>query len=161
MSTVCQNSWIPLINSCFVCGLISRRRYSFNSCHKFSIGFMSGDSGGDFHQLIPFSSKNSEAKREVCFGSLSWKNRCESGYTLAINGFNVLFKISVYITASIFPSNIHRPVLPRKLMPPHTCTLTGCFALREQEQGAFYVCYSIHWMYIYALHCIMYSLHFT
>ena len=30
----------------------ARVRYSFSSCHRFSIGFMSGDSDGVYHQLM-------------------------------------------------------------------------------------------------------------
>ena len=56
--TVSQNFSMPEMSSSFVEGLISRLMYSFSSCHKFSIGLRSGDSGGVFHQLIPSSAKN-------------------------------------------------------------------------------------------------------
>ena len=42
------------------------------------IGFRSGDSGGVFHQLIPCLSKMLVAALEVCLGSLSCMNLCES-----------------------------------------------------------------------------------
>ena len=45
-SAVSQNCVIPEIGSEFVCGLTSCRIYSLRSCHKFSIGLKSGDSGG-------------------------------------------------------------------------------------------------------------------
>ena len=51
LSTVCQNAIIPSVGSSFVCGLIL---YSFHSCHKFSIGLQSGDSGDAIHQFIAF-----------------------------------------------------------------------------------------------------------
>ena len=51
------------------------RTHTFNLCHKFSIGFASGDSGGVRHQLIPLSVKNACARRDVCFGSLSCMKR--------------------------------------------------------------------------------------
>ena len=51
--TVCQNERIPLTKSCFTFGLTSRQ---INSCQMFSIGFRSGDSGGVFHHVKPFSS---------------------------------------------------------------------------------------------------------
>ena len=44
--TVSQKLSIRIMSSCFVLGLTSRRIYSFNLCHMFSIGFASGDSGG-------------------------------------------------------------------------------------------------------------------
>ena len=54
--TVLQNLRIPSTNSSLVRGLTSRRINSFSSCHIFSTGLRSGDSGGVFHQLIPFAS---------------------------------------------------------------------------------------------------------
>ena len=50
-----------------------------SSCHKFSIGLRSGDSGGVCHQLIPFSSMNFFACFDVCLGSLSRTNLCVVG----------------------------------------------------------------------------------
>ena len=41
-----QNCLIPSISCCLFIGFTSRLKNSFNSCHKFSIGFISGDSGG-------------------------------------------------------------------------------------------------------------------
>ena len=70
-SNVFQNSLIPSISSNLVCGFTSQRTYSFISCHKFSIGFISGDSAGVCHQLIPLSMIHFCTWREVCFGSLS------------------------------------------------------------------------------------------
>ena len=46
MSTVVQNCLIPFTSSSFVFGFISRHMNSFNSCHKVSIGFKSGDLAG-------------------------------------------------------------------------------------------------------------------
>ena len=40
--------------------------FTFNSCHRFSIGLASGLSGGVFHQLIDFSAKSARARRDVC-----------------------------------------------------------------------------------------------
>ena len=45
-----QNSRIPATCSSFVDGFMCFRRYHFNSCHKSSIGFKSGLSGGVSHQ---------------------------------------------------------------------------------------------------------------
>ena len=58
------------VSSCFISSLTFRRKFSFNSCHRFSIGLQSGDLAGVFHQLIPFSAKNSDANLDVCLGSL-------------------------------------------------------------------------------------------
>ena len=74
--TVFQNSWMPLTSSSFVRGFTSRRRYSLSSCHMFSIGLKSGDSGGVGHHRTSFSSKNVCASRDVCLGSLSCMNLC-------------------------------------------------------------------------------------
>ena len=46
-------------------------RTNLELCHKFSMGFESGLSGGVRHQSTPFSAMNSQAFREVCLGSLS------------------------------------------------------------------------------------------
>ena len=43
-------------------GLISRRINYLNSCHTFSIGLQSGNSGGVHHQLIPLELKKVCAK---------------------------------------------------------------------------------------------------
>ena len=56
--TVSQNAMIPCTSSALFCGFTSRRRYSFSSCQRFSIGFRSGLSGGVLHQLTPSSWKN-------------------------------------------------------------------------------------------------------
>jgi hypothetical protein len=43
--TVAQNALIPSMSSAFVLGFTSLQIYSFSSCHRFSIGLKSGDSG--------------------------------------------------------------------------------------------------------------------
>ena len=67
--------------------------HTFNLCHKFSIGLMSGDSAGVLHQYTPLLVKKSLAAFEVCLGSLFAINRWPSGYTDCIKGmiqdFNV------------------------------------------------------------------------
>ena len=65
VSTVFQNCFIPDISSDFVVGFTSCLMNSFSSCNTFSIGFMSGDSGGVFHQFTDSFSKNSLATRDV------------------------------------------------------------------------------------------------
>ena len=60
--------------------------HTLNSCHRFSIGLASSDSGGVFHHLIPRTAKNAAARRDVCFGSLSCINLWLCGYTVRING---------------------------------------------------------------------------
>lgn len=59
--TVSQNSMAPCLSSSLFLGLTSLRKYSFNSCQRFSIGFKSGDSGGVFHHVILLSLKKSLA----------------------------------------------------------------------------------------------------
>ena len=66
-------------SSALVVGFTSRRIYSLSSCHRFSMGFMSGDSAGVFHQLTSCSWKNAWALRDACSGSLSCINLCCSG----------------------------------------------------------------------------------
>ena len=51
-STVFTNRVTHVTSWDFVVGFTSRLRNSFNSCQRFSMGFMSADSGGVFHQLI-------------------------------------------------------------------------------------------------------------
>ena len=48
--------------------------HTFNSCHIFSIGLASVESGGARHQFIPLSAKKACAQREVCLGALSCMN---------------------------------------------------------------------------------------
>ncbi len=127
--TVCQNDTIPSINCCCVWGFTSRLIYSLSSCHKFSIGFMSGDSGGVHHQLMALSSKKACACFDVCLGSLSCLNLWPSGSVCSRKGTNVWSRIMVYSGAFIFPSKIQTSVGPLLLIPAHTCTLVGCFAL--------------------------------
>ena len=73
-----QNSLIPSTSSSFVFGLISLLMYSFSSCHIFSMGFRSGDSGGVFHYLILLVVKKSLPRFEVCLGSLSFTQLCSN-----------------------------------------------------------------------------------
>lgn len=61
---------------------------TLSSCHRFSIGFASGLSGGVLHQLMLLAVKNSWAFREVCmFGIIVlhesmtvWVHTLEEGY---------------------------------------------------------------------------------
>ena len=100
----------------------------FSSCQRFSMGFISGDSGGVHHQLMLDRTKKSWAALDVCFGSLSCINRCTwgGGYFSAINGSNVFSKISQYSGAAIIPSNMHTLVAPFLLIAVHMWTLVGC-----------------------------------
>ena len=99
-----------------------------SSCHKFSMGFKSGFSGGVRHQSTPFSTKNSRAFWEVCLGSLSCMKRCPLAYTgLCRVGRSASCRIWMYRFAFIIPSNMQTCVGPCHLMPAQTCTLTGCF----------------------------------
>lgn len=89
-----QNLEIPFTNSSLVRGFTIVLRKCFSSCHSSSIGLRSGDSGGVFHQLIPFCSIKVLASRLVCLGSLSCWNRWPSGNTSWMNGSNPLARIS-------------------------------------------------------------------
>ena len=129
--TVLQNALMPSIKCSW--GFTSRQMYSFNSCHKHSIGLQSGDSGGVFHQLILFWTINSAACREVCFGSLSCINLWPPGYFSAMNGKSVELKIWVLRLESIILSNIQIWVGPLRLIPAHTCSFKGCLGLQETD----------------------------
>ena len=130
-STVFQNCKMPSISSSLECGFTSLRTNSFNSCHMFSSGFKSGDSGAVFHQFTLLASKNDVASPEVCFGSLSCINLWPKGNFWAINGNKVVSRILTYSMASIFPSKTQILEGPRKLMLAQTWTLTGCFGLQN------------------------------
>ena len=123
---------MPLISSSLFLGLISRLKNSLSSCHRFSMGFRSGDSAGVFHQFSCFSPIHALACLDVCFGSLSCIKRNPSGNTSSANGMSVLSRISVYSGAFIMPSNMQIPVAPWRLMPAHTWTFTGCLALHRE-----------------------------
>ena len=105
-STVSQNRVIPAVSSDSRVGFTSRHMYSFSSCHRFSMGFKSGDSGGVFHKLMFSFSKNAFAVLDVCLGSLSCMNRWESGYLRRINGSKPLCRIDTCRSAFIVPLNI-------------------------------------------------------
>ena len=96
---------------------------AFNSCHKFSIGFASGLSGGVFHQLIDFSAKKVCAWREVCLGSLSCMNLCPVGYTTRMNRTRYWSSMLVYIGASIIPSTTHPSVHDNLSLHKHGLSL--------------------------------------
>ena len=104
---------------------------TLNSCHKFSIGLRSGDSAGIFNQLMPFSSMNSFACLDVCFGSLSCINLWPSGYTSSRKDRSVQSKIMVYKGPFIFPSKMQIAVLPRQLIPAPTWPFGGCLTLEK------------------------------
>ena len=95
-----QNCTIPSTSSSLLLGLTSLLRYSFSSCHKFSMGFRSNDSRGDFHQLIPMVRKKDSPSLDVCLGSLSCIKRWPSGYTIRSN---VCCKMLTYTWASMIP----------------------------------------------------------
>lgn len=117
--TVFQNSIIPLISSSLLCGLTSLLMYSLSSCHRFSTGFKSGDSGGVLHQLIPFSSKYDWAHLDVCLGSLSCMYRCPSSSLVFRNGRSAWSKICMKRGAFILPSKTQISVAPCQLIPAH------------------------------------------
>ena len=136
ISTVSQNSLIPAFSSSLLVGFTSRLTYSFNSCHKFSMGFRSSDSGGVFHQLIPSCVKKAVDRPDVCFGSLSYINLCESMYVLRMKGTRPLCIMVVYRSASIMPSKRTIRVGPLLLMPAQTCTFDGCFGRGFNTAGS-------------------------
>lgn len=138
-STVSQNFCMPSTKACFVVGLISLLRYSFSSCHRFSIGFISGDSGGVFHQFTLFSNIKALARFEVCFGSLSYMNLWPSGKRSRRKGSSVACNMSVYKFAFMIPSKMQMPVAPFKLIPAQMWTFTGCLALRNNNN--YYACF--------------------
>ena len=129
--TVSQKARIPSTSSCLVFGFISRLMNSLSLCQRFSMGFKSGDSGGIFHQLIFLFARNVCACFDVCFGSLSCMNRWWSANTSLRNGTSVRSRMLVYSGAFIFPSKMQIPHRPRRLMPLHTGTFTGCLALQD------------------------------
>ena len=69
-STFDQHFCNPSISSSLVLGSILHLTYSLTSCHRFSIGFKSGDCAGVFHQIMPSWSIHSRANLDVCLGSL-------------------------------------------------------------------------------------------
>ena len=133
LSTVSQNCRIPSTSSALVRGFTSHLIYSFNSCHRFSMGFKSGDSAGVFHQWIAFDSMNSFPWFDVCLGSLSCMNLWLVPYTSLTKGRRVCSRMSVYSHLSIIPSKTHIPVLPCTLIPAHTFTFVGCLALQRES----------------------------
>ena len=94
------------------------------------MGFMSGLSGGVFHQLILLSSINFWVSLLVCFGSLSCWNLWPSGNVSRIKGIRLLLRrSSVKKVDSIIPPKTARVVAPRLDIPAQTWTLYGCFGL--------------------------------
>ena len=112
---------------------VRERMYSFSLCQRFSMGLLSGDSAGDFHQLMDSAARRATAFFEVCLGSLSCM-KWHTGMTSHRNGNRVCLKTSTYCSASMDPSNVHMLVAPFKLMPAHTWTFTEC--LSHQERNA-------------------------
>ena len=135
--TVCQNLLISSISLSLFLGLMTHWLYSFNLCHKFSIGLQSGDPAGVLHQFTLFAVKKSLACLDECLGSLSTMNLWLVGYTSLIKDSNVFRSISVYSNTSMIPSKMQIPVGPLLLIPPQTSNLMGCFALYKMKH--FYV----------------------
>ena len=81
-------SWIHFFSLC-----------SFNSCHMFSLRFMSAF-GGVHHQFTPFYLNNTLALLDWCLGSLSCIKRWPLGYFWWIKGSSAI-DISVYICENI------------------------------------------------------------
>ena len=63
-STVRQNAFIVQTRYSLDLGFVFLT-YSFSSCHMFSIGLASGDSGGERHQFTPLSSNKFTAHFDV------------------------------------------------------------------------------------------------
>ena len=70
---------------------------------------------------------------EVCLRSLSCIRQWCRGYFKCKKGISEDSKMLVYPLAFIFPSKITTCAAPRQLMPPHACTLTGCFGLQQKD----------------------------
>ena len=85
-----------------VFGFTSRLMNSLSSCHRFSMGFKSGDSAGVRHQLIPFSTNHSLAATEVfriivCHHSMTIrKPRLYKGFEGVLQYLNV--EIAIHCT---------------------------------------------------------------
>lgn len=67
--------------------------------------------------------------------SLSCWNLCLSGKTFLMNGSKPVSRMRTYFVETIIPVNNTKGVAPRGEMPPHTCTLAGCFALGLSFRG--------------------------
>ena len=96
--------------------LYFRCKYSFISCHRFSMEFVSDD----WWCASPVDVINSQIFLDTCFGSLSCMKQWPSGNTSCTNGNSILPIISTYTGATIIPSNMLIPVLPLMLMLAHT-----------------------------------------
>ena len=112
--------------------LCSRLDFSLARVHaigSLSMGFRSGDSERVIHQIIPWSTM-SQAKLEMCLGSLSCMKRWAIGNFSWMKGTSVWPRISVNKNLSIMPSKMQIPVWSLLEIPAYTWTFTGCFALQ-------------------------------
>ena len=115
-SQKCLSSFDQLL----VFGLVSLRINYFSSCQRFSIGFKSGDSAGVFHELCGISG---------CVFRIIILHKPVNCWVSAVDkGYQCL--LWTYRNLSMIPSRMHTFVAPFRLISAHTCTFTGCLALR-------------------------------
>ena len=133
--SVFQNSLMPAFRLSRLWGLYTLRRNAFILAHTFSIGLQSGLSGGVGHQFTECSASFARVYLLQCLGSLSCWNLCLSGKTFLMNGSKPVSRMRTYFVETIIPVNSTMGVAPRGEMPPHACTLAGCFALGLSFRG--------------------------
>ena len=125
--TVAQNDCMPCKSSSLFLGLAVVRMKCFISCHRFSIGFKSGLSGGVFSTLILFAWKNLCVALDVWQGALSCWN-LPFGSRSRRKGNKCVRSTSWY--TALFTEQPRRQIFvaPFFDIPAHTMTLKGCFA---------------------------------
>ena len=154
-STVFQKRVIPSTSSFFVLGFTTHRMYSLSSCQRFSIGFISGDLAGVFHQFIWLVPIQSPAYREVCLGSLSCINLCSVGNVWLMNGIRFFLR-SAHTGICSWSSQKCRSLwlLFCLLIPAQLCTFNGCLGLQENKLVSLHVVVTDIYKLLYT-HCII------
>ena len=114
-----------------------------SSCHKFSIGFASGDFGGQSNSVTSCWRSHCLVDRDVWIGALScWKTK-SSPINAAASASMCSSRTCWYDVLSERPSSFtrdptpcqHIDPTPCQHIDPHTITLAACWTVRSQHSG--------------------------
>ncbi len=106
-----------------------------SSCHKFSIGFASGEFSGQSNSVTSCWRSHCLVDRDVWIGALScWKTK-SSSISAATSVSMCSSRTCWYAVLSKRPSSFSRDPTPCQHIDPHTITLAACWTVRSHHSG--------------------------
>ena len=134
--TICCQAWIIFSISSLLLDGLFLAMISLILCHKFSIGFRSGDWAGQFIWATRWDCIHLFTNFARWQGALSsWNIQHSSGNKLRALASNYVSNTAAYLVAFIIPSQMCNLPMPFDAIQPQISTLVGCLIVGEMHWG--------------------------